>query len=291
MRMADVAVHEAKQELRGSIRAFRDPNVAAHSRRETLLRALTAPDLEGVSAWLQPVVRSVDLQVVGFEALARWQHPTLGRVPPNEFIPIAEACGGLPLLSSVVRQSAFDTLAALLAAGLVPPRLSLNLAPGEFARPATMIELEKSLQSAGLTPAAVEIEITEEALFGDPENDALRALEALRARGARLVLDDFGVGFASLRHLQNFTIDALKIDRSFIAGIGRDRKAEAIVHAIIGLAQALRITTIAKGVETDEQSTFLRSAGCDEMQGYLFAAAMPLDDMQEWLRKHRSIPA
>ena len=204
IRMAEIAVREAKQDMRGSVRAFRDPDTAAHARRETLLRTLAEPRFEGVSAWLQPVVRCSDRKMVGFEALARWDHPTLGRIAPAEFIPIAEASGRLPQISTIVRRAAFRTLAGFRAAGLSAPRLSLNLASVEFGRPATMLELERSLTEAGLTPAALEIEVTEDALLGDPENEALRALENLRDRGARLVLDDFGVGFASLVHLQRF---------------------------------------------------------------------------------------
>jgi diguanylate cyclase (GGDEF)-like protein len=284
LRMADIAVHEAKLELRGTIRPFRDPDTDGHARRETLLQTIAEPQFDGVTAWLQPVVRCSDRHVVGFEALARWEHPSLGRVPPAEFIPIAEASGHLPQLSVIVRKAAFHTLAACRTAGLLAPRLSLNLAPGEFARPATMTDLETALSGAGLTPAALEIEVTEDALLGDPENEALRALEALRMRGARLVLDNFGVGFASLVHLQRFTVDALKIDSSFIGGIGHDPRAEAILRAIIGLARALGITTIAKGVETDEQAAFLKANGCDEMQGYLVAAPMGPADIVDWLR-------
>jgi EAL domain-containing protein (putative c-di-GMP-specific phosphodiesterase class I) len=285
--MAEIAVREAKQEMPGGTRPFRDPDEAAQKRRETLLRAIAEQQFDGVTAWLQPVVRCADRRVVGFEALARWEHPVLGRVSPSEFIPMADAGGRLPLLSAVVRKAAFRTLAACHAAGLTAPRLSLNLAPAEFARPATMSELEASLAAAGLTPAALEIEVSEDALLADPDHDAMRALEDLRTRGARLVLDDFGVGFSSLVHLQRFTVDALKMDRSFIAGIGVDPRAEAILRAIFGLAQALGITTIAKGVESDEQAAFLKSHGCDEMQGYLVAAPMAPDDVENWLRANQ----
>ena len=284
VRMAEIASHEAKLEMRGSIRAFRDPDVEAHARRETLLAAVSASSFDGVTAWLQPVLRCSDRRVVGFEALARWEHPMLGRVPPVEFIPIAEASGRLPQLSAVVRQAAFRALSALRVAGLIAPRLSINLATMEFGRPATMGELEAALDGAGLNPGALEIEVTEDALLGDPESEALKALEELRGRGARLVLDDFGVGFSSLVHLQRFTVDAVKIDRSFIAGIGIDARAEAILRAIIGLARALGITTIAKGVETDAQAAFLKAHDCDEMQGYLFAAPMAVHEVADWLK-------
>jgi len=292
LRLAEVALREAKTDLRGSVRAFRSADPAAQQRREALLRTLANGDLRGVGAWLQPILRCADLRPIGFEALARWDHPELGRISPAEFIPVAEASGILPLLAATVRATALETVALLRADGLPDARIEINLTAGEVARPDTVRELRRALRDIGLPASVLQLDVTEATLLDPPDAETAGELQALRTEGARLALDDFGLGFASLQHLLRFTVDAIKIDRSFISRIGAEDPetsgpAEAIVRSIIGLARGLGIETVAEGVETTAQHAFLRGQGCDVVQGYLFGAPMAPAEIRAWARGHR----
>jgi diguanylate cyclase (GGDEF)-like protein len=298
LRMAGVALREAKREVKGSVHAFYIHDSALQARREAVLRALTEDDLRGVVPWLQPLVSAGDLMPVRFEVLARWEHPTLGRMTPDEFLPIAEAVGRLPLLSAHVRNEAFMMLADLRRTWATEfgasadetqgPGISVNLAPSEMAMPGTLPAMERALAAAGLPLRLVTIEVREEMLV-DGTDEA--TLQALRQRGARLDLDNFGSGFGSLKHLRRFPVDGLKIERSFISAIGSDMRAEAIIRAVCGLGRGLGIETIAEGVETQAQLDFVRAAGCDVIQGYFIAAPMPAKDIPAWIRKTRTRPA
>ncbi len=295
MRMANAALHQAKHEQKGSIQSFRTADPGAQSRRQALLQALATADLRGVEAWLQPLVRCSDSAPLRFEVLARWNHPTLGRISPAEFLPMAEALGRLPLLSAHVRNAAFMAMAALdreLAAtpGLAPTPfgLSINLAPSEIAMPGAVAALQAALAAAGLAPHRLTIEVTEEMLVGSADEAAQEALQALRRQGVRLNLDNFGTGFANLAHLHRFPVDGLKIARPFIAAIGQDERAEAIIRGVVGLGHGLAIEVVAEGVETPVQLAFIGAAGCDAAQGYVIAAPMPAAEIPAWLRQPRN---
>ena len=287
MRMAEVALRNAKREGKGAVFGFHTEETAAQARREAVLTALTNDDLRGLEPWLQPIVACKDGRPLRFEVLARWRHPTLGQISPAEFLPIAEAVGKLPRVSAEVRNAAFMALADIDTA-LLParplPGLSVNLAPAEMAMPELLPSLEASLAAAEISPDRLLIELAEDMLAGGGDTVAHAGLQDFRSRGAKLALDNFGTGFASLSSLHVFPLDTLKIARPFIAGIGNSARAEAIVRGVIGLAHGLGITAIAEGVENDAQMDFIRDAGCDGAQGYFISPPMPVSAVAEWLR-------
>ena len=287
MRMAEVALRDAKRIRKGSVQAFHSDETAAQARREAVLAALAGDDLRGLEPWLQPIIDCRTNTPLRFEVLARWRHPTLGQVSPGEFLPIAEAMGKLPRVSAEVRNAAFTMLAEMDTA-LLPatprPGLSVNLARSELAMPEVMPSLEAALMAAGLDPTRLVIEVGED-MIAASDVEELAALQALRARGGQINLDNFGTGFASLSSLHLFALDALKIARPFVAGIGSSPRAEAIVRGVIGLAHGLGIAAVAEGVETAEQMEFVRAAGCDAAQGYFIAPPMPAAAALTWMRE------
>lgn len=288
LRMAQVALLLAKNEQKGTVRPFDSADRPEKQRQAAVLRALTTGDLSGVVSWFQPLLRCDTMELVGYEALARWDVPGFGWTPPSEFIAAAIASGRMSLLSAYVLRAALTAFKPLRAAatGTVPPRLSINLSAYEVARPETLTELDATLAALGLTPSCLVIDVTEEVIIDGIRSTARDKLEELRARGARIALDDFGTGFASLVHLHRFPVDVLKIDRTFISGIGTDARVESIVRGIIGLAKGLSIETVAEGVETEAQTDFLRTHGCDLIQGYFVSRPLPPALIPDWLRTH-----
>ena len=219
-----------------------------------------------------PLASARDGRLCGFEALVRWCHPTRGLVPPLDFIPLAEDSGLIgPLGEWVLRRACADA-----AHWPDPVRVAVNLSPRQVhhtALPALVCEV---LAVTGLPPERLELEITETALFEDVAR-ALENLRALKARGVRIAMDDFGTGFSSLATLQSFPFDTLKIDKSFVQAIHADDRATAIVRAVLGLGASLRMPVVAEGVETDQQLSFLRAEGCAEVQGFGIGRPVPLE--------------
>jgi EAL domain-containing protein (putative c-di-GMP-specific phosphodiesterase class I) len=219
-----------------------------------------------------PLAAAVDGRLRGFEALVRWSHPTRGLVAPMDFIPLAEDSGLIgPLGEWVLRRACADA-----AHWPAPVRVAVNLSPRQVHHaelPALVCEV---LAATGLAPERLELEITETALFEDVAR-ALENLRALKARGVRIAMDDFGTGFSSLATLQSFPFDTLKIDKSFVQAIQDDDRATAIVRAVLGLGQSLGMPVVAEGVETDQQLDFLRAEGCAEVQGFGIGRPAPLE--------------
>lgn len=295
LRAADSALARARRTQRGTVAVFSGDDRARAEREAAILRAIDDGGRGGVFpglyAELQPQIRIANGEVTGFEALARWEHPELGRLSPGEFLPLAERAGRMPELGVAVRASAFRAFAAMRAAGLVPsappPRIAVNLSAAEIEHPDCVRSLERELAEAGLSPEALEVEITEEVLL-DRVSDATRdRLAALRGRGARLALDDFGTGYAGLNQLLRLPLDLIKLDRCFVRGLGLDRRAEEIVRASAALAHGLGLELLAEGVETEDQLALLRELGCDAVQGFLVGRPMPPERVAGWLAEHR----
>lgn len=294
LRAADLALRDAKRLGGGTgggaarVRVF-DP--ARDARRlaisQAVLEALAAAGgPQGIHAELQPQLDATDSRIVGFEALARWDHPKLGRLSPGEFLPLATEAGHLPQVGRMVRRSALHALAALRREGLPAPRVAVNLSAGELAMPDIVTRVEEDLREAGLAPRDLEIEITEE-VVADGIGPATRAqLEALQAQGAALALDDFGTGAASLSQLLRLPVQVIKIDRSFIAGVACDPRREELVMATIRFAHMLGAHVVAEGVEEEAQLRVLRRLGCDVVQGYLSAPPMAPEALRAWLGAH-----
>ena len=214
----------------------------------------------------------------GFEALARWRHPKNGLVPPSTFIPLAENVGSIVALGEWVMRNACATAATW------PKHLTVavNLSPVQLRSPALGQVIVGALDASGLAPGRLELEITEAVLLGDNEA-TLSVLSRLRDLGVRIAMDDFGTGYSSLSYLQNFHVDKIKIDRSFVTGIANDTGSLNIVRAVTAMAKGLGMATTAEGVETAEQLEIVRSEGCTEVQGFLFGQPVKADEIEALL--------
>jgi EAL domain-containing protein (putative c-di-GMP-specific phosphodiesterase class I) len=240
----------------------------------------------------QPIVELADGHVVGHEALVRWQHPTRGLLGPAEFITIAEESGLIvPLGAWVLREAC----AQAKRFQLLDPRwsrlsMSVNLSGGQLGQ-ADLVELiASSLRDSDLKSELLQLEMTESVLMDDAAT-TIKILETLKGLGVHLGVDDFGTGFSSLAYLRRFPVDTLKIDRSFVDGLGHDPEDSAIVAAVVSLADTLGLTTIAEGVETTLQRDCLVGLGCSRAQGYLFARPVPASDAEAALERSLSPPS
>ncbi|MCU6454956.1 EAL domain-containing protein [Sphingomonas sp. A2-49] len=266
LRRADLALNDAKRAGRGVTRLFDETMDEGIRFRRRIEQGLAQAIARGeLSLVYQPIVSRGDLEVVGFEALVRWHTEDYGALSPATFIPIAEE-------SNVIHDVGDWVLAeALAAVGRFPGQyVSVNFSPRQFRRHNFVGHLMESVERAGVLPGRVQIEITETAIFDDAER-AAETLYRLRQMGFRIALDDFGTGYSSLYNIRKFALDSLKIDRSFIDGMGRERESAAIVHSIIHLGRALGLEVIAEGVETEAQVQALRLAGASHLQGFFFS--------------------
>jgi diguanylate cyclase (GGDEF)-like protein len=279
-RRATLALRAAKRAGRGTVRRFVPQIQEEHSERRFFLRELEAAIAKDVfEVHYQPVVAAEGGGIVGVEALLRWTHPTRGAIPPSMFIPLAEESGLMVELGEIALRRA-------LADGARWPELfvSVNLSPVQMRSRDLVETLATVLAETGMSASRIVLEVTEGVLIDNPEETQVK-LEALRALGVSTALDDFGTGYSSLNYLQKFPFDRLKIDRSFVASLGTTGNSGAIVQSIVTLGHALGMKVLAEGVETNEQRVLLRLAGCDEMQGYLFAKACPAESIDKILSR------
>ena len=236
----------------------------------------------------QPKYELISGRMIGAEALVRWRHPDLGMIPPAEFIPLAESTGLVVQIGEWVLNAACAQAQAWKRAGLPPIRLAVNVSAREFT-PALPTRVAATLARYDLEPAWLELEITESTLMHNIER-VIGIMDRITELGVALSLDDFGTGYSSLSYLKRFPIDTLKIDRSFTTGIPIDANDCAIASTIISIAQQLQHKVIAEGVETAEQLAFLKSSGCDEVQGYLLSRPLPSEDFERILRQNWNLP-
>jgi len=275
LKKADTAMYQAKDAGRNSYRFFDEQmNVKAieHlSLKSGLRRAVERDEFE---LHYQPLIDLTSGHVVGAEALLRWNHPDLGMVSPARFIPVAEDSGLIVPIGEWVMQEACRQGAAWKQAGLPPLVMAVNLSAVEFRRGDVEQKVTRALQSSGLDPHCLELELTESILIHNTEQ-VLATVQSLKRLGVKLSIDDFGTGYSSLSYLKRFEVDKLKIDQSFIRDLAADPGDAAIIRAIIQMARSLNLRTIAEGVEDADMLAWLRVFGCDEVQGYLFARPMP----------------
>jgi diguanylate cyclase (GGDEF)-like protein len=268
-RCADTAMYRAKLEGRGTYQFFAAGMQQRSVRQLQLEAALRrATERDELLLHYQPQIDARSGAVVGAEALVRWKHPELGMVSPGEFIPLAEGSGQILAIGEWVMRTAVRQVRAWREAGLDGLVVAVNLSAIQFRSPGLPETVKAILDEAGVDPGCLELELTESVATGNP-TAAIAMMDRLHALGVRLSIDDFGTGYSSLNYLKRFRIHTLKIDQSFVRDIGSDADDRAIVQAIVQMAHALNLTTIAEGVETDEQASFLRAHGCDTMQGYL----------------------
>jgi diguanylate cyclase (GGDEF)-like protein len=276
IRRADLALNDAKQSGRGTARLYDDTmDESIRFRRQIeggLSQSIARDELKLV---YQPIVARDGLEVVGFEALLRWNTGEFGPVSPALFIPIAEESNLIHELGDWVLNEALTVLK-----DWPGQYVSVNFSPRQFRRPNFVAHVVECVQRAGIAPNRVQIEITETAIFDDADR-AADTLYKLRQMGFRIALDDFGTGYSSLYNIRKFALDCLKIDKSFIDGMGRERESAAIVHSIVHLGRSLGLGVIAEGVETAAQVQALRLAGASHLQGYYFARPMSAADARE----------
>jgi diguanylate cyclase (GGDEF)-like protein len=286
LKCADLAMYRAKEDGRGvagpgAYRIF-DPEMDETAQsllklKSDLRRALSNNEFV---VHYQPIVAAETCVVKSFEALLRWRHPQLGLLGPNVFLPLAESTGLIVQIGDWVLREACRE------ATRWPEELkvAVNLSPVQFQRGALVASVVSALAEAGLSPDRLELEITESVLLDKTERN-VRILENLREIGARISMDDFGTGYSSLSYLRTFPFDKIKIDQSFVRSLSRDGRSMTIVSAIAGLGQSFGITTVAEGVETEDQIDCLIAKGCSELQGRFYSMPVPANEIAALLLK------
>ncbi|MEA2430645.1 MAG: hypothetical protein QOI19_1118 [Thermoleophilaceae bacterium] len=285
IRNADAAMYRAKERGRARYELFDDAmrrrSISWLETESELRRALDKGELHNV---YQPIVSPRSGEIVGFEALVRWQHPDRGVVSPVDFIPVAEQSGLIvPLGNAVLERACVEAARWNAERGEREPlRMAVNFSPRQLSHPRAVETVVETLERTGLAPDLLCVEITESALVEDAAS-TLSTLNQLKEIGVRLALDDFGTGYSSLTYVRRFPIDTLKIDRSFIDGIVGSTEDEAIVTAVLSMGRALGVHVVAEGVETEEQAARLRTLGCKLAQGYLFSRPVAPDAVRALL--------
>jgi diguanylate cyclase (GGDEF)-like protein/PAS domain S-box-containing protein len=277
LRNADVAMYRAKSDGRARYVVF-DPSMHTDSlaRLELENDLRHALEHDELRVYYQPIITMGTGKITEVEALVRWQHPARGLISPNEFIPIAEDTGLIVPLGLWVLEEACRQVAAWH--GQIPTQppltLSVNLSPRQFQQPTLVTDVARALKESGFPANCLKLEITEGIIMRDVEA-TIRTLWELKGLGLQIAVDDFGTGYSSLAYLKRLPLDVLKIDRSFVSGIGQNQEDTAIVHAIMAMAKSLNFKVTGEGIETAEQFALLGEWGCDNGQGYLFSK--PLD--------------
>jgi EAL domain-containing protein (putative c-di-GMP-specific phosphodiesterase class I) len=241
--------------------------------------------------YYQPIFSFADQRITELEALVRWRKPDGRLVLPINFIPVAEETGLIVPLGQWVLDQACDQTRRWQDQypGNPPLGISVNLSARQFQNPHLIEDVEHTLTRSGLDPHSLKLEVTESVAMQDPEATTT-TLRALKALGLRLAIDDFGTGYSSLSYLQRFPVDTLKIDRSFVDGLGSNSQNEAIVQSVIALAKALNLSTTGEGIETTSQQEHLRALGCDMGQGFLFARPAPAMAIEALLASNGELP-
>jgi EAL domain-containing protein (putative c-di-GMP-specific phosphodiesterase class I) len=255
--------------------------VARLSLESQLRRALEHDEL---LLYYQPKVNVQTDEIVGAEALVRWQHPELGLLPPGDFVPLAEDMGLIVPMGEWVLNEACRQNKAWQSLGLPPLSISVNVSNQQFRDSKLVRTIFRALANSGLAPQYLKLELTESAIMENAKEN-VNALREIKRTGSKLSIDDFGTGYSSLSYLDLFPLDELKIDRSFISPIKAATDNAPIVTAIVAMAHSLGLTVVVEGVESKEQLAFVRKRGCEEYQGYLFSKPLPAGEFAALLQQ------
>lgn len=286
-RNADLALYRAKAETRGGYQFYATEMVARVEERRRLERELRTAMITGqFELYFQPQFRLTDRHCVGAEALLRWRHPEAGLLAPGAFIHTLDSAGLAPQLGAWILEEACRAAQSWPASMTV----AVNVSPAQMRGRADLTAaVTAALRTSGLAPDRLKLELTEDVLFLGEEELYLETLRRLRPLGVKVAVDDLGTGHSGLSRLRRFPIDEIKIDRSFVAGVGLNGDDEAIVRAVVGLGQAMGHVVVAEGIETEMQLKRLLEVGCEVGQGYLLGRPMPLDALVAALRVHANV--
>ena len=289
LRSADAALHQAKLLGRNQVHIYagtrHDDDPERLLLETALRRALREEQLE---LHFQPQVDLKNGHIVGVEALLRWEHPTLGSIAPDRFVPIAEETGLIVAIGDWVLRRAVEQAAAWQRAGLPPLRMAVNLSARQLMQPDLARRIESLFAASGLDPRLFGVEVTESMLISNFDQ-AVQHLRTLRALGVEVSLDDFGTGYSSLSYLRRLPVDVVKIDRSLVPDVTAPAEDVSITRAIITMAHRLHMKVLAEGVESEGQAALLAANECDQMQGYWFSAAVPATAVESMLREGRQV--
>lgn len=282
---ADMAMYEAKQKGKNQYALYNQKMAIATFNRAQLINDLTAAISEDQFVMhYQPQIDQLTQKVVGIEALVRWDHPERGLVLPDDFIPVAEEAGLIISLGEKLLRKACLDITHLHNETAFNGHVAINISGVQIESQKFFSMLEKVLTETCTTPSSIEIEITESVVMSNPEQ-WVALFKKLKTIGLKIAIDDFGTGYSSLSHLSRLPLDKLKIDKSFIQNITTDSKARTVAQAIINLSHSMNMTTIAEGIETEAQKTFIAEQNCSVVQGFLFAKPMPLSELKAWLNQ------
>lgn len=283
LKNADSAMYRAKQQ--GNAYQFYAEHMNQHSIERVELEAALRHALERGELTLnyQPKVQTRTRRITGIECLLRWDHPTLGSVPPDQIVPLAEETGLIVPIGKWALRTACLQARQWIEQGLPSLRIAVNLSGRQFVSATLLDDVLATIAETGMDPRRIEFEVTESVMMPDPEQ-AVKLLEDLKEIGVRVTIDDFGTGYSSLAYLKRLPIDCVKIDASFVRGIPLDASDIAITDTILAMAGSLGLKVVAEGVENPDQLQFLERRGCDEMQGFYFSRPLSADEMTAYLR-------
>ena len=287
-RNADIAMYNAKENGRNQYKLFESKMEELTQHRLMVQNELRSAISTGqIRLYFQPKVNAKTKHIVGCEVLVRWQHPTLGLIFPDNFIPIAEEAGLIRLIDYYVLDQACLQAKLWMESGTGHIPVSINLSGAHFIDDNIVGIIKIALTTSKLPPELLEIELTEAVLISDPDK-ALTTLIAISNLGVKISLDDFGVGYSSLFYLRKFPVNIIKIDKSFVSSLEKNVQDQRLIRGIISLAKGLELDVVAEGVETQQQQDFLEKAGCQYLQGYYYLKPSPLDTFEQWLITHKT---
>lgn len=286
---ADTAMYRAKEKGGNTFQLYRsEMNVRSLERLNMEIDLRRAMERREITVYYQPIVDLGSGGIYGMEALVRWKHPIRGMISPAEFIPLAEETGLIVPIGNWVLKEACRQNGEWIAQGLPPLVVAVNISVNQFQQPGFIQLIKGTLESTGLDPKLLCLEITENVAMKNV-NYIVETIDKLRELGVRISIDDFGTGYSSLSYLKRFRVHTLKIDQSFIQELTTDEENAAIVTALIAMSHKMNIKALAEGVETKAQLEFLRRYGCDEIQGYLFSTPLPVSDFEHLIRVNRNL--
>ena len=279
------ALSDAKQNAPRAIRGYAGKS-SGHKSGQNASDVLSALRDGQIRPWFQPQISTDTGEITGFEALARWDHPERGMLPPSAFLPALEAANKLEELGEAILNHALRALVDWDKAGVIVPSVAVNFATQELSNPSLVERIKWDVDRFEIDPSRLTVEVLETVISQHDDDIITRNIRSLGAQGFRIDLDDFGTGHASLANIRRFAVDRIKIDRSFVANVDTDPEQQRMIAAIIGLGERLKIETLAEGVETISEQSILSQLGCNHLQGFAITRPMPFDRTIDWIREH-----